>query len=103
MEMKHDGNFYFEVSSRQFMMMKNKQKRVNRKVSIILREVTHVVFTQVSANQGFRNHGQKSVSAIFKELNQLDIGAVKGKPVIQDIEHSTSSKKERSFRSCKFN
>ena len=45
----------------------------------------HVMFTQMSAHKGIKLSGEKTVSAMFKELKQLNGGVVPGKPVIELI------------------
>jgi len=92
-----NGKSYADIQSKQMMNVRNKEvkKKRNRKVANLLRAVTRVVFTQMSAKKGFKKHGQKAVSAIFKELKQLDIGAVEGRPVIEAIAHSTLTPKEK--------
>ena len=37
--------------------------------------IINMIFTQMSAKQGIRKHGGRSISAIFKELKQLDVRA----------------------------
>ena len=44
--------------------------------------VMGIVFTQMSANQGIKKHGDKAVAAVFKELQQLDTGVLPGNPVV---------------------
>ena len=44
-----------------------------------------VVFNQMLAVQGIKKHGEKAMAAMFKELKQLDVGAMDGKPVIAPI------------------
>ena len=43
------------------------------------------VFTQMSATQGIKKHGERAIAAIFKELKQLNDGVMPGKPVIVPI------------------
>ena len=40
------------------------------------------IFTQMSASQGIKKHGEKAIAAVFKELQQLDTGVLPGKPVV---------------------
>ena len=43
------------------------------------------MFTQMSAHKGIKLFGEKAISAMFKELKQLNDGVVPGKPVIEPI------------------
>ena len=47
--------------------------------------VVNQVFTQMSAQQGIKKHGERAIAAIFKELKQLNDGVMPGKPVIAPI------------------
>ncbi len=47
--------------------------------------IVHHVFTQMSATQGIKKHGERAIAAIFKELKQLNDGAMPGKPAIAPI------------------
>ena len=59
------------------------------------RVVNHV-FTQMSATQGIKKHGEKAIAAIFKELKQLNEGAMPGKPVITPIPFESLTEQDRS-------
>ena len=53
----------------------------------------HACFAQqFSANKGFKEFGERAVTAMMKELIQLDKGAIEGKPVIEAIEYGSLSK-----------
>ena len=54
-----------------------------------------VIFTQMSANVGFKKYGQPAVAAIIKEFTQLNEGAVPGKPVVRPIDSTTLSPIEK--------
>ena len=56
---------------------------------MLMKKVTNVVLTQMSAHQGFKKHGERAIAASFKELAQLDKGAVDGKPVVAPINPDT--------------
>ena len=45
----------------------------------------HVMFTQISAHKGIKLFGELAVSAMFKELKQLNDGVVPGKTFIEPI------------------
>ena len=47
--------------------------------------VVNHVFTQMSAYRGIKKDGEKAIAALFKELKQLNDGAVPGKPGIAPI------------------
>ena len=57
--------------------------------------IVGIVFNQISATQGVKKHGEKAVAAVFKELKQLDVGAMDGKPVITPIDVKTLTKTEK--------
>ena len=46
-------------------------------------------YNQMSAKTGFRKFGQEAVAAIVKEFNQLNEGAVPGKPVVMPMDTTT--------------
>ena len=54
-----------------------------------------MIFTQMSANVGFKKYGQPAVAAIIKEFTQLNEGAVPGKPVVRPIDAATLSPIEK--------
>ena len=62
-------------------------------------DIVNCVFTQMSAQQGIKKHGEKAIAAILKELKQLNDGAVEGKPVITPIsfEDLTPQDKEQAL------
>ena len=47
--------------------------------------IMHSIYTQMSAQQGIKKHGERAVAAIFKELKQLNDSVMPGKPVIAPI------------------
>ena len=53
----------------------------------------------MSAVQGIKKHGEKDMAAMFKELKQLDVGAMDGKPVIAPIDAKslTTMEKEQAL------
>ena len=73
-------------------------KRVNN-YSDLRNKVIGVIFTQMSANQGIKKHGQKAVAAVFKELQQLDTGVLPGNPVVapQDLSKLTAKDLEEAL------
>ena len=42
-----------------------------------------------------KKHGEKAIAALFKELKQLNQGAMEEKPVVQGIDPSTLSEQEK--------
>ena len=54
-----------------------------------------VVFTQMSANAGFKKYGEPAVAAMIKEFTQLSEGAVPGKPVVRPIDPTSLSFSEK--------
>ena len=58
-----------------------------------------VMFTQISASRGIKLFGKKAVTAIFKELKQLNDGVLPGNQVIVpiDIESLTEEDKRKSL------
>ena len=52
----------------------------------ISQKVTHLIFIQMSAKAWIRKHGEKAVAAVLKELTQLHVGAMAGKPVVVFID-----------------
>ena len=60
-----------------------------------MQKACDVIFTQMSANVGFKKYGQPAVAAIIKEFTQLNEGAVPGKPVVRPIDAATLSPIEK--------
>ena len=56
---------------------------------------TDIIFTQMSANKGFKKYGQPAIAAIIKEFTQLNNGAVPGKPVVKPVNVSTLTPLEK--------
>ena len=56
---------------------------------------TNVIFSQMSAKQGFKKYGERAVAAMIKEFTQLNDGAVPGKPVVVPIDVSTLTPLEK--------
>lgn len=59
----------------------------------IAQKIVHIIFTQMNAKQGIAKHGERAEGAIFKELNQLDVGAKAGNPVVVPQDPNLSSEK----------
>ena len=58
--------------------------------SSMLSTCVNVCFAQqVSAYKGIKEYGERAITAMTKELIQLDEGAVKNKPVIEAIDYNT--------------
>ena len=57
---------------------------------------TGIVFTQMSANKGFKKHGQPFIAVIIKEFTRLDNGVVPGKPVVKPANASTLTPLEKN-------
>ena len=75
------------------LMMKSKRKVKKKKKKggshsdqTMFQVATNVMFTQMSANKGFKLFGERAFAAMYKELQQLDRGAIKGKPVVSPID-----------------
>ena len=65
---------------------------------------TYVIFTQMSANKGFKKYGQAAVAAMIKEFTQLNEGAVPGNPVVRPTDVSSLTPLEKKgFTCCKLN
>ena len=62
----------------------------------LYRDTVNVVFTQMSAAQGIKKHGEKAIAAIFKELKYFNDGAMPGKPVVGPIPFTDLTEKDRS-------
>ena len=57
--------------------------------------IVGIIFNQMSGTQGIKKHGEKAVAAVFKELKQLDVGAIDRKPVIAPIDVKTLTRAEK--------
>lgn len=55
----------------------------------------NIVFTQISTTQGIKKYGEKAIAAIFKELKQLNDGAMPDKPVVEAISFIDLSHKDK--------
>ena len=51
-------------------------------------------FTQMPAKRGIQKFGMRAIAAMMKELRQLSVGAVPGKPVVIPIDPNTLTKKD---------
>ena len=51
--------------------------------------VYDVIFTQMTANAGFKKVGEPVIAAVIKEFTQLSEGAVPCKPVVIPTDAST--------------
>ena len=60
-----------------------------------MQKACDVIFTQMSANVGFKKYGQPAIAAIVKEFTQLNEGAVPGKPVVRPVDAATLSPMEK--------
>ena len=60
-----------------------------------MKMVRNVIFTQMSANAGFKKYGEAVVAAMVKEFTQLNEGAVPGKPVVVPIDATTLTDSEK--------
>ena len=81
------GKRYNDVRGKQFVTKKNRIE--------IVRKLVHAVFTQMQGTKGIKKHREKVVAAMFKELKQLDQGAMEEKPEVQGIDPSTLSEQEK--------
>ena len=52
------------------------------------------MFTQMHVKKGIAKHGEKAIAVLFKELKQLNDGAIAGKPVVVPVDPRTLSIKE---------
>ena len=77
-------------------------KLVSKFVELLMHKVVHVALTQMSVNKCFKLHGEHAVATMFKELNQLDRGAMERKPAVgpQDPDVLTDDNKKKIIRSC---
>ena len=78
-----------KLQHRQFLMRReqySKQEKKEQVPNTIFHRAVNVMFTQMSAKEGIKHFGERAVAAIFKELKQLDEGAMPGKPVVQPID-----------------
>ena len=68
-------------------------------MQLLTHKTVHVVRTQMSANKGFKTHEEHAVATMFKELKQLDRGAMKGKPAVntQDPDVLTDDDKKKAL------
>ena len=74
-------------------------KKVSKKATsqeTYMQIATDIIFTQMSAREGFKKHGQAAISAMIKEFTQLSNGAVPGKPVVRPIDVSSLTPLEKS-------
>ena len=55
----------------------------------------NTVSTQMFVTQGIKNHREKAIAAIFKELKQLNDGAIPSKPIIEPISFSNLMQKDK--------
>ena len=61
----------------------------------VLRHVTGIIMTQMTAKAGIKKHGQVAIDALFKEVAQLhDLGVFKG----QHTKELTSLQKRGALR-----
>ena len=77
--MSFGGKEYASIS-KQFLTI-NKRRE-------LLRKSLGIVLTQISAEKCFKRFGDQAVSAMIKELNQLDDGPMPGKRAIAPVNHS---------------
>lgn len=48
----------------------------------------------MNAHKGFKRLGQRAVTAMLKEFEQLDCGVFPGKPVVEPVDYDTITKEE---------
>ena len=86
-------------AQREFHFVTNgKTKTINREEMsqrTFMQMATDIIFTQMSANKGFKKYGQPAIAAIIKEFTQLNNGAVPGKPVVRPVNVSTLTPQEK--------
>jgi hypothetical protein len=106
MDMK--GKDYLSYKHKQFMM-KSKMNRTKKNViltmmqkkgqnannSNMLKRAVGIMFQQMSAKKGIRTFGERAIAAMIKEFQQLDQGAVPGKPVVDPVDPTTISHDEK--------
>ena len=63
---------------------------------LLMKNMIHVILTQMSAYAGIKKHGEAAIAAIFKELKQLDSGPMKGKPVVTPMNPDLLTKEEKA-------
>ena len=55
----------------------------------------NVLFTQMSATEGIKKHGEKAIAVLLKEFIQLDKGPMEGKNLVSPIKYNTLTKKDK--------
>ena len=63
------------------------QSYISRAIGILL--------TQMSATEGIKKHGEKTIAVLIKEFKQLDTGPMKGKHVVEPITYISLSSKDK--------
>ena len=60
----------------------------------------NVIFTQIAAKRGFKQHDAKAIAAMINEFAQLNEGAVSGKPAVvpTDSNSLTITEKRKALR-----
>ena len=65
LDMSFKGKGYGSKESKQFLMA---QRKGDTSLHSIIDKVIRIIFTQMSAQQGIKKHGEKAIAAVFKEL-----------------------------------
>ena len=85
-----DGESHEDIHHNiQFFMTKKIKERAKKQQNDPLQTAMKVMFTQMSATVGFKLFGEKAISAMIKELKQLEEGLIPGKKVIEPIDPDT--------------
>ena len=106
---RHDDSNLDEKERQQFLQTKlhhqlymkkcerlpKKKVKENQHPCTMFHTAVDVMFTQMSAKQGIKLFGEKAIAAMYKELKQLDEGAMPGKPVVQPIDVKQLSDKDK--------
>ena len=87
-----------KMKHHQFMMRRKRMKtkdKMKKDPNTMFHRALHVMFTQMSAKHGIKTFGEEAVAAMFKEMKQLNQGAMPGKPVVIPVDVANITKKEK--------
>ena len=61
----------------------------------VVKKIVRASMTQMSAKRGFKEFGNQAIASMFKELKQLHVGAMEGKPVVEPVNVKDTSPEQR--------
>ena len=93
LKMKFKGKHYPSVTKKQLLMLK--KNNITEKKDLYFHKAIGIMFTQISAKESIKKFNEKAISAMVRELKQLNNGLMKGKPVVVPIDPSKLSNFER--------